>query len=339
MSEKIIRWGLMGAGAILDRFMLGVMNVDNMEVVAIASRTPESAKRQAEKYNIPEINTYEELVNRDDIDIVYINSIHPAHCDMAIMAMNAKKAVLVEKPAAVNAADFAKMAECAKKNNVFMMEAVWTRFFPIWDKVREVIESGKIGKICMIESAFCFALDKESASSRLLDVNQAGGSLLDVGVYNLNFANIITGKYPKDLSGHAAINTDDNNYGIDEAAAFVLHYDTGELAICKCAVRCNMAETAYIYGTKGNMVIPHFYKPEKVAVSAGREIKLIEDKVPQRVEGIEDEGYQFEIMHVNDCLRKGLKESPVVPHSHTMEILRECDNLRSKWGIKYPFED
>ena len=338
MSEKIIRWGLMGAGAILDRFMPGVRNVPDMEVVAIASRTEESAKRQADKYNIPDINTYEELVARDDIDVLYINTIHPKHCEMAIMAMNAGKSVLVEKPAAVNAADFAKMAECAKKNNVFMMEAVWTRFFPMWDKLREVIAQGEIGKVKMLESAFCFELENESPASRLLDMNQAGGSLLDVGVYNLNFANIILGKYPVDIKGCAATNTDENNFGVDEVDGFVLKYDSGQIAMCKCAVRCNMPENGAIYGTKGYIELPEFYKPQRAIIHTGDKVREIQCPVPQIDLKSPDQGYQYEIKHVNECLRRGVKESSAVPFSHTEEILKECDSIREAWGIRYPFE-
>jgi len=337
MSD-LIRWGLMGAGAILDRFLLGAMNVDNMEIKAIASRTRESAERQAKKYGIPEVNTYEELVNRDDIDVVYINSIHPAHCEMAIMAMNAKKAVLVEKPAAVNHSDYLKMVDCARKNNVFFMEAVWTRFFPMWNKLKELIAEGEIGTIRMLESAFSFRLENESPTSRLLDPNQAGGGLLDVGVYNLNFSNIILNKYPAKITGLAAINTDENKYGVDEVAGIILQYDKGELSICKCGVRCDLPETAFIYGSEGYIEIPHFYKPEKAIIVKGDKKREIDMPVTQRIANVKDEGYQYEIMHVNECLRKGLKESEIVPFSHTLEILKECDELRQAWGLKYPFE-
>ena len=336
--ERKIRWGLMGAGAILDRWMLGALQHDDMEIVAIASRTPESAKKMAEKYNIPEVVTYDELVAREDIDVVYIPVIHPAHKELSIKAMNAGKAVLVEKPAAVNAGDFSDMIECAKKNNVFLMEADWTRFFPLYEDIKQVINSGEIGKVRILQSSFCFSQEEEKADGRLLDPNKAGGSMLDVGVYNLQFANIILGKYPEKLVGLASIDSDDNHFMVDESAAYVASYDEGELAVLTSSVRTHIPENAYIYGSKGHIEIYDFYKPSKAKIVVGNTERIIENPISQKIQGIVDEGYQYEIAHVNECIRKELKESDIAPMELTLEILKECDSLRKQWGLIYPFE-
>lgn len=339
-NDRKVRWGLLGAGSILDRIMKGTAQFDDMEFVAIASRTIESAKRMAERYNIPEVmESYEALVARDDIDVVYISAIHPAHKDLAIMAMNAGKAVLVEKPAAVNAADFAEMVECAKKNNVFLMEAFWMRFFPTFKLIKDVIKSGEIGDVRVIQAAFSFSQgENENPKGRLLDPNQAGGALLDVGIYTLHFANLLLDKFPVELTGLAAINSDENQFGVDETAGMVARFDKGELAMLTCGVRGSMPETGYIYGSKGHIMIPHFYKPSEVQVVVGEKSRTIGEPVPQRVEGVEDEGYQFEFAYVNECVRNGVKEPDVLPWSVTEEILKEADGLRAKWGLKYPFE-
>jgi len=341
-EKKVIRWGLLGAGVILDRWMNGVKQVDGMEIVAIASRTVESARRMAEKYNIPDVcASYEELVARDDIDIVYVPVPHPFHKRLAMMAMNAGKAVLCEKPAAVNGADFAEMAACAKKNNVFFMEAVWTRFFPLWEKVHEVIDSGEIGAVHMLKADLSSSTAiYPDCPTRLIDPNAAGGGLLDVGVYSLNFAGIITGKKPVKIMGMAAMDTDDKHITVDETNAYMLQYDDGVIAMLTGCIYTKMPENAAVYGSHGCIEIPDFYRPQiaKITHYLDGTVRTIESPVPQRVEGIVDEGYQFEVFHVNDCLRSGLKESPVVPHSATQEILNECDELRRQWGLKYPFE-
>ena len=134
--QRKIRWGLLGAGNILHRWMKGVRQVEDMEIAAVSSRTKERAQLMAETFQIPEALTYEELLAREDIDIVYIPVPHPAHKDLAIRAMNAGKAVLVEKPAGINARELDEMVACARKNGVFFMEAVWTRFFPLIEQLR-----------------------------------------------------------------------------------------------------------------------------------------------------------------------------------------------------------
>ena len=144
--QRKIRWGLLGAGNILHRWMKGVRQVEDMEIAAVSSRTKERAQLMAETFQIPEALTYEELLAREDIDIVYIPVPHPAHKDLAIRAMNAGKAVLVEKPAGINARELDEMVACARKNGVFFMEAVWTRFFPLIEQLRPYFSEDGIGE-------------------------------------------------------------------------------------------------------------------------------------------------------------------------------------------------
>lgn len=338
MQEKRkIRWGLLGAGAILDRWMKGARQFDDMEVVAVASRTKESAEKAAAKYGIPEAVTYDELLAREDIDVVYVPVPHTAHKELAIRAMNAGKSVLCEKPGAVCATDFEEMVECAKKNNVFFMEAVWTRFFPVIEKIKECIASGAIGDIRVIQSSFCFRVGPDYVG-RLTDPMQAGGALLDVGVYNLHFMHMILGKDPVCLKGTAAINTPDLAQEIDETSSYVALYDKGEVAVMTSSIAIDAPDTAYIYGTKGSIIVPQFWKPSSAQLVLADRTEDIPAPVPQKVEGVVDEGYQFEIAYVNDCLRAGIKESDMVSWNDSITVLKQCDELRRQWGLKYPFE-
>lgn len=336
MEQKKIRWGLLGAGAILDRFMNGAKQWDDMEVVAIASRTPESAKKMAEKYDVPEVLTYDGLLAREDIDVVYIPVPHTIHKELAIKAMKAKKAVLVEKPAGINASEWKEMVACAKEENVFLMEASWTRFFPIIARMREIIAEGRLGDIRAVSSDFSFRTD--DPNGRLLDPNRAGGGLLDVGVYNFQFQRMVFDKAPVKLIGLASMDTDEMHLQVDEQASYIAQYDRGELGTMSSGVRTDMIDTAYIYGTKGYIVMPQFWKPFSMDVTVGTETEHIEIPVPQRVEGVVDEGYQYEIAHVNECLRAGLKESPIMTFEITDSVLTQCDQLREQWGLKYPQE-
>ena len=338
-EKKIIRWGILGAGSIVDRWIKGARQVEDMEIAAIASRTPETAQKMAQKHGIPEAVTYEQLVSRDDIDVVYVPVPHTAHKELTIQALKAGKAVLVEKPAAVTAADFADMAACAKENHTFLMEAVWTRFFPIIGKIREYLGENGIGDVRLVQTAFAFRAGEELIRGRLADPMTAGGSLLDTGVYDFHFTDMILDKEPQNITGLASFDTDEYHLQVDEQASWVVRYDKGELAVMTSAIRTTLPDTAFIYGTKGSIEVPVFWKPSRMIVRVyGKEEEQIEMPIPQKIAGMEDEGYQFEVEHVNDCLRCGLTESPVMTFEKSLRVLRQCDSLRDQWNFRYPFE-
>lgn len=337
MENRKIRWGLLGAGMILDRWMKGARMVEDMEIVSIASRTLESARKMAEKYQIPEATTYEGLLARDDIDVVYIPVPHPFHKELAIKAMKAGKHVLVEKPAGVNASEWEEMVDCARETGVFLMEAFWTRCFPMMDTIRDCIQAGKIGDLRLLQLYFSYRMG-DDYWGRAFDPAAAGGGLLDVGVYDLHFVDAVLGKEPVSLHGAAAINTDELHLQVDEQAAYIASYDRGELALMASGVRTDLPETAFLYGTKGSIEVPHFYKPSEITIRAGGREEVISQPVPCHKGFPQDEGYQYEIRHVHDCLRAGLQESPKVTWNDTLRILRQCDSLRKEWNLKYPFE-
>lgn len=337
MRVRKFRWGLLGAGAILNRWMKAVGYVENMEVVAVASRTMGTARRMAQQFGIPDALSYEELLAREDIEIVYIPVPHVAHKELALQAMKAGKHVLVEKPAGVTAKDFDELAACAREHQVFMMEAVWTRFFPLMEVLREYLEDGVIGQVRSLHCAFSFRSEPEDAP-RLFDPNLAGGALLDTGVYNLHFADMVFGKEPVRLTGFASMDTDELHLQVDEQGSYIAQYDQGELAVMTSAVRTDMPDTAYIYGTKGSIEIPSFWKPTRMRVMAAGREEWIERPVTANLEGTEDEGYQYEIRHVQECINSGRIESPLMTWEKSRSVLAICDRLRSDWGLRYPFE-
>ena len=320
----------------------------------------------AEKWKIPQVMSYDEMINCPDIDVVYIPVPHTAHKELAMRAMNAGKHVLVEKPAAINASEFQEMMECAKKNHVFMMEAVWTRFFPLMEKILKMIEDGKIGEVRTVEATFSFRVDGDD-KTRITDPHRAGGGLLDVGVYNLHLAQMIYQKAPVRITGFASIDTDEYHLQVDEQAAYIGQYDKGELSMLMSGIRTKTEHTAHIYGTKGYIVMPVFWKPTKIELHIGEDVEIIEEKVPQKFKyaekgdvtenipselgkvkdgenlskfvGIEDEGYQYHIAHVNECVRNGLTESPKMPWASTLSVLKQMDGLRKEWNLIYPSEN
>ena len=218
------------------------------------------------------------------------------------------------------------------------MEAVWTRFFPVIQKALAYIENGKIGEVRAVESNFSFRV-ADNDKSRLTDPLRGGGGLLDTGVYNLHFAYMVYNKAPVCMKGMASIDTDEQHFQVDEQAAYIGQYDRGELAIMMSGIRTETLHTAFVYGTNGYMVIPVFWKPTELEVVIGEKTELIEIPVSQKVEGVVDEGYQYEIAYVNECIREGIKESPYVPWNTTLNILKQMDRLRKEWGLSYPSEE
>ncbi|MCD8045317.1 MAG: Gfo/Idh/MocA family oxidoreductase [Clostridiales bacterium] len=345
-KAETIKWGIMGSGGIVDRWMRGAIQCSDMEIAAIASRNPEHARQKAEQYYIPVSATYEQIVKMPEIQAVYIAALHTAHKELAILAMENGKSVLVEKPAAVNAADLGEMLDCAKRNHVFFMEAIWTRFFPLMRVLKAEIGRGTIGEVRDLQSSFSFRVPADHKESRLLNPDLAGGGLLDVGVYNLHFANEVFGKYPVCMWSLATIDSDENHIQVDEQACYIAQYDKGELATMSSGVRTAMVDAAFIYGTGGYIEIPQFWKPTQMKIVEYPEdfehgeniVREVQCPVEQRVPEVEDEGYQYEIRHVNECIRAGKCESPVMPWEKSMEIVKECDELRRQWGLEYPFE-
>jgi predicted dehydrogenase len=336
--QRKIRWGLMGAGKIVNRWIKGARQLEDMDIVAVASRTMETSRNASTHFQIPEALTYEALVSREDIDVVYIPVPHNAHKELAVLAMEHGKSVLVEKPAAINTDELQEMIDCARKNKVFFMEAVWTRFFPMVKRIKQLIGEDGIGDVKAINCAFSYRTPDIALQGRTTNINLAGGGLLDVGVYNLHFCDIIYDKEPESLTGFASIGTDEHKLEVDEQAVYIAQYDRGELASLASGVRTNMLDTAYIYGTKGRMVIPHFWKPTSMELTLESGVTEISEPVPSCDPNEPDEGFQYEIAHVNECLRKGLYESPVMTWAKSMSVMKQCDTLRQQWGLKYPFE-
>ena len=238
MNRKI-RWGLLGAGKILDRWMKGARQIDDMEIVAVASRTRESAAKTAEKFQIPEVLTYEEMLAREDITLS-ISRYRIPH----IWSWQSKLWKLESLYWWKNR----QVSMCisgAKKNQVFLMEAVWTRFFPLIKEIEAHLKD--IGDVRVVSTNFSFR--NEDMTSRLMDPNRAGGSLLDVGVYDLHFTKMILKKEPIFISGVASMDTDEHHLQVDEQAAWIAQYDKGELGLMCSAIRTDMIDTAYIYGT------------------------------------------------------------------------------------------
>ncbi len=324
---KKFGWGFIGAGAIANRFMAGLMQVPDAYLAAVSSRTYERAERFAGKYNAKVYKSTEELIADEDADIVYVATPHTVHRENTLMAREMGKPVLCEKPMAPNAKMVTEMVQAAIKKRVYLMEAMWTRFFPAMKKVREWLDEGRIGKVQFVTADFGY-YEEEDPSKIIFDPNTAGGSLLDVGIYPIAFAFMVFGKKPNRITGLA----DMASTGVDAAMGCTLGFEGGGLALLYSAMNAETPQVAEIIGQKGRIVIPQFWSPREAYLYIGGE--LIESFKGDH----EGEGYQFEIAAVQEDIRNGRLENELMPLHESIAIAEVMDELRSQWGLVYPFE-
>lgn len=327
MIEKI-NWGIMGAGRISRTFVNDLKFLSNANVIAVASKDNQKAKEFSSDFNIKYYyDSYKEMVKNDEIDVIYIGTTHNYHYENMMLCIENNKAVLCEKPFTVNSKEALQVISKAKEKNVFVMEAMWSRYTPAYKKIREIIESGLIGDIKFLYADFGFEAP-DDPQHRAFNPTLAGGSLLDVGIYPISFAYWIYKKNPIIIETLANI----GKTGVDEDAGIIFKYDDGAMAMLSSSVRVHTQKEAIVIGKKGSIRIHSpFFHSRRMSINIGDTITDYYFDYP----GL---GYHFEAEHVMQCLREGKKESEILTLNETLEIMKTLDVIRNKWGMKYPFE-
>ena len=309
--------------------MRGLRSLPEAEVFAVGSRSEASAAEFADKRNIPRRHaSYEGLAADPEVDVVYIATPHPFHAENAELCLQAGKAVLCEKPFCVNAAEAERVVELAREKGLFIMEGMWTRFFPLMEEVRRLLSEGAIGEVRMLNVDFGFMADLDPAS-RLFDRKLGGGSLLDVGVYCVSFASMVLGR-PSGFVGLPHL----GETGVDEQASVVLEHEGGRLANLSIGVRTNTPQEATIMGTEAYIRIhAPWWRPQSMTISRpGTEDEIVEAPVSGN-------GFNYEAAEVMRCLEAGKMESDVMPLDETLSVLKTMDGIRAEWGLRYPGEE
>jgi predicted dehydrogenase len=323
------RWGILGTGAIARQFVQGLRSLPEAEVFAVGSRSEASAAKFADKRNIPRRHAgYDALASDPDIDVVYIATPHPFHAENATLCLQAGKAVLCEKPFCMNAAEAERVVELAREKGLFIMEGMWTRFFPLMEEVRRLVSEGAIGEVRMLNVDFGFRADLDP-SSRLFDQRLGGGALLDVGVYCISFASMVLSR----PSGFVSL-PHLGETGVDEQASIILEHEGGRLANLSIGVRTTTPQEATIMGTEGYIRIhAPWWRPKSMTISSpGTEDETVEAP-------ISGNGFDYEAAEVMRCLAAGNTESDVMPLDETVSVLRTMDGIRAAWGLRYPGEE
>ena len=319
-----IRWGILGTGNIAQQFAKGLAELPDAQLVGVGSRSLETAQAFATDFGATRAHgSYDALAQDPEVEVVYIATPHTLHAENGLLCLGAGKAVLCEKPFALNAAQAQRVIDTARANGLFLMEAMWTRFFPLFRTLRELVQEGRIGEPRLLHADFGFA--SPVTQSRLFDPKLGGGALLDVGVYPVSLASYLLGT-PTEVSSYAHLGTT----GVDEQNALVLNHQSGALALLSSTIRAATPQEAVLMGTEGNIrICTPWWQPEKLVLTRSDDEETFSSPLPHN-------GYAYEAAEVMRCLREGRLESPVMPLDETLSIMQTLDTCRAQWGLTYP---
>lgn len=323
--KQRIRWGIIGTGWIAGKMAEGLAVVQDATLAAVASRTKTKAVDFARRHQAgTAYGSYEELAADPDIDVVYVATPHPYHCANTLMCLKNGKAVLCEKPFAMNEKEVLQMISTARERRVFLMEAFWTRFLPSIDKVLELVASGVLGEVRHIQSDFG-AITGFDPEHRAFNKKLGGGSLLDIGIYPVFLTLLLWGE-PDQISSVPHIGPT----GVDESLALIFKYNDGRIATLYSSFTVNSTVETHICGTSGRLKLNRWWHcPVPLELTKG------DDRTETIQFNYVGNGYNYEAEEVGRCLRSGKKESDILPLDFSLRLIRLLDRIRNDMGLEY----
>lgn len=326
-----VRWGILGCGRIARKFASDLRLVNDGLLVAVGSRSAESARSFISEFPARFAHdSYEALVANPEVDIIYVASPHGLHHEHTLLCLEHGKAVLCEKAFAINSRQAREMVDSARSKKLFLMEALWTRFMPHFNKVMQMIRGGELGELQSVLVNFGF-LPQPPIPARLWDPALGGGTLLDIGIYNVFIALSALGR-PDVIEASMT----PSPTGVDAQCAVLFRYNSGAMAQLFSSFNTNLATEADIAGTKGRIrLTPRFYEPSAtIEYYTGR----IDTRQVIPFDKEDGWGYQYEIRHVHDCLQQGIPESPLLTLDDSLFLMEMLDAIRNVAGIRYPVD-
>ncbi|MFZ2286229.1 MAG: Gfo/Idh/MocA family oxidoreductase [Bacteroidales bacterium] len=325
---KAYNWGILGTGKIAHTFARALMLLDNAHLHAVGSRDAEKAANFAAEFGFRKFfGSYEEMVADPGVEIVYVSSPHSHHLEHTLLALRNGKHVICEKPMSVTAWEVEMMAEEARRQGLFLMEALWPPFQPSYLKADEIMKSGKMGKLLHMRGKFAF-ISPFDPELRTYNTELGGGALLDIGIYPIMDILRYMGE-PESMVASSVLSPT----GADESTSVIFKFSDGRMAEAYCSFANMSGVSTEMNCEKGNLILSRGRDRNQRLV-----IELPGD-TDDRIFTPPAQGYQYEAMEVMNCLDRGLTESPVVPLSFTLTLARTLDTVRKKTGIKYPGRD
>ena len=327
---KTMRVGYIGAGNISGQMAETIARMSEVENYAVAARDPERAREFAERWGFSRAyGSYEELLADPDVDLVYVALPHSHHHRWTIAALEAGHHVLCEKAFAANERQAREMIECARERGLLLAEAIWTRYMPSRKMIDEIVSSGEIGEVTTVAANLGYRAD---GNARMTDPALAGGALLDLTVYPLNFASMVLGNGIRRIVASMVPAAT----GVDGQDNVMIEYESGQMASLFSTMYAMTDREGQILGTKGFVTVENINNPQVIRVYASdgltRELTR-EIAVPEQITG-----YEYELLSCKRAIEAGALECPEMPHAETLELMHQMDEIRRQFGVVFPFE-
>ena len=326
-ENRILRVGIIGTGWIAEKAAITLNGLPECEAYAVGSRSIDKAEAFAAKWGIAKAyGSYAELIADADVDLVYVGTPHSHHYDVARQALLADKPCLVEKAFMANRREAAEILQLAHERQVFIAEAIWTRYQPAVGIIRNLIGSGRIGTPRLLTATLGYSMGDKP---RIMRADLCGGALLDLGVYALNFARMF---FPADIVSMES-QCVKSQTGMDLTNAITLVLADGMLCNLQSSAACVGDNIGVIAGTEGNLIIDNINNPQRITVNGPDRTYVETINVPQQITG-----YEYQFQACRQALIDGLTEPREMPHEETLYIMQLMDTLRQKWGVRYPMD-
>ena len=327
---KTMRVGYIGAGNISGQMAETIARMSEVENYAVAARDPERAREFAERWGFSRTyGSYEELLADPNVDLVYVALPHSHHHRWTIAALEAGHHVLCEKAFAANERQARDMVACARERGLLLAEAIWTRYMPSRKMIEEIVSSGEIGEVTTVAANLGYRVD---GNARMTDPALAGGALLDLTVYPLNFASMVLGNRIRRIAASMVPAAT----GVDGQDNVMIEYESGQMASLFSTMYAMTDREGQILGTKGFITVENINNPQVIRVYASdgltRELTR-EVAVPEQITG-----YEYELLSCKRAVEAGALECPEMPHAETLELMRQMDEIRRQFGVVFPFE-
>ncbi|XP_077171108.1 trans-1,2-dihydrobenzene-1,2-diol dehydrogenase-like [Paroedura picta] len=326
------RWGFCSAGKISHDFLVALKTLppEDHQAVAIASRELSRAQKYAQTHDIGKAyGSYAELARDPDVEVVHVGVIHPFHLPSTLLFIQAGKHVLCEKPMGMNAAEVKAMVRAAQEKGVFLMEGVWSRFFPASEKLRSVLRQGTVGEVMVVHADFG---GPQLTIPRCIEKELGGGGLLDIGIYCVQFACMVfEGEKPESIVASGFL----HDTGVDKTGSIILNFSGGRQAALTYTMTTRLPNTASVSGTKGIIQIPGFFWCPVQLVVNGKSEDFPLPPPSHQLHYSNSTGLRYEAEHVRQCLLQGLKESPVMSHADSELLHSIMDEVRRQLGLSY----
>ena len=322
-----MKFGIIGAGGIATWMAKTLKGVDGAETYAIASRELSRAEKFAKKYGFNKAyGSYEELVSDSEVEVVYIATPHSHHFEHAKLAMEHGKHVLCEKAFTMNAAQAEELFRIAEKYHVLITEAIWTRYMPSRKIIDDLLSEGVIGEVKTLTANLSYRICQ---NERLIRPELAGGALLDITIYPLNFALMHFGYDYEEINSTVLM----TETGVDGQESITMTWPDGKFAVLNSSIYGESDRHGVFYGANGYMIVDNVNNPLNIDIYDAAHQLVRHIDLPEQ-----DTGYEYEVLEVMNCVKKGMMECSSMPHGETLRVMQMMDSIRKEWGLVYPQE-